>query len=84
MSTHRVYHPVTGEPFDVSQSKMTDLVLNHNWSQTPPEAAAQPAPIKPKRSRRAKEEAVEALAPEAVADDASEPHDEAASEDDAS
>ena len=35
MPYERVYHPETGEPFDVTPSKASDLVLNKGWTRTP-------------------------------------------------
>jgi hypothetical protein len=35
MTTQRVYHPETCEPFDVPPLKAADLVLNKGWTNTP-------------------------------------------------
>lgn len=38
----RIYDP-NGEPFDVPSDRVSDLVLQHGWSQTAPDADAVPA-----------------------------------------
>lgn len=45
MATERVYSPDFSEPFDVSPSKATDLVLNKGWTRTPWTTA--PAAVEP-------------------------------------
>lgn len=50
MSTYRVYHPETGEPFDVPKHRFDELVLNQGWLQTPPER-------KPSKTSNAKSDA---------------------------
>lgn len=42
MSTVRVYAP-NGEPFDVPQHKLSDIVLNKGFSQTAPVISGEPA-----------------------------------------
>jgi hypothetical protein len=49
MATERVYSPDTCEPFDVTPSKATVLVLEKGWTRTPwtrvPVAEPAPAPV---------------------------------------
>lgn len=43
MSTKRVYHPETNEPFDLPVGRANKLVLQDGWNQTPVDAKAEPA-----------------------------------------
>jgi hypothetical protein len=46
MATERVYHPETCEPFDVTPSKASVLVLEKGWSRTPwTRTAVAPEPV---------------------------------------
>lgn len=51
---YTVYAP-DGERFEVPHHKFTELVLNSNWTQTPPEPVEEPKEEKqPKRARKTK------------------------------
>lgn len=43
MTTKRVYHPVTNEPFDLPAARAEALVLEKGWLQTPIDPTAEPA-----------------------------------------
>lgn len=49
MATHRVYSP-NNEPFDVTEARRDDLVLNRGWTQTPqiPTPAVRVQPDRPR------------------------------------
>lgn len=76
----RVYHPETCEPFDVTPSKASELVLEKGWSQTPwqqAEPAPEPVIEEPVRGRGRRRRVEEEAAPvqdeiEAEATDADE------------
>lgn len=64
MATARVYSPDTSEPFDVTPSRASFLVLEKGWTRTPwtseaitPAVAAEDAPRGRGRRRRVTEEA---------------------------
>lgn len=56
MTTQRVYHPETCEPFDVPPSKAADLVLNKGWSHTPWTRAPEAPVVEAVPGRRARPE----------------------------
>lgn len=55
MTTYRVYHPQTGEPFDVPRHKFDELVLHQGWTQSPPEKPKSKPKAKPKSRREAED-----------------------------
>jgi hypothetical protein len=55
----RVYHPETGEAFDVTRAKADHLVLEKGWLQTPLDPVAEPAVVETPKARGRKPVEVE-------------------------
>lgn len=49
-----VYHPKTGEPFEILESKANQLILEHGWTQTPIDPHAEPAVKEVAKRKRGK------------------------------